>query len=81
MRGLLKLNIKNKQFIFSMVEEALADSESPDAKPSEYYAELSVILGVFNLIKDDPEVSDEDRKKISEFESKIDEKMKLKVFW
>lgn len=77
----MKLTEDNKKFIFNLVEEALEDTDSPDAKPSEYYVELSVILGVFARIKDDPNISDEDRERIDKLEFKIAEKMKLKAFW
>lgn len=81
MKDPFKLDPDKKKFIFNLVEEALIDTDSVDAKPSEYYEELSVILRVFDMIKDDPELSDEDRVKISDWKLRIAEKMKLKAFW
>lgn len=78
---MMKLTPDNKKIVFDIVEEALLDTNFPDAKPSEYYEELSTILDIFEGIKDDPEISNEDQEKIAKLELRIAEKMKLKAFW
>ena len=69
----------NIKLILDLSEDALADANHPDSKPSEYYEELFTILGIFETMES--EANEEELKRISELKSKINEKIKLKAFW